>query len=122
MDNRRGEGCKTYTICDSKKSAEVQWTILLVGLCIKMELGVHNAGDVVLLPSRGEETIRKDGEVLRLVEVKPVSNGCYYVHDDEEASSNICSGKPGAGKRTPEVRGDGGPVESDRSNAKAAET
>lgn len=121
MNNRRGKGRETNTVCDSKESAEVQWAILLVCLCIEMEMGVHDAGDVVLLPGRGEEAIREDGEVLRLVEVEPISNGCDYVHDEDEPCSNIRSGEPGASKGAPEVGGDGGPVETDRSNAKATQ-
>ena len=122
MNNCRGKRCETNTICDSKESAEVQWAILLVRLCIEMEMGIHDAGYVVLLPGQGEEAIRKDGEVLRVVEVEPVSNGCDYVHDDEEPCCNIRSGEPGAGERAPEVGGDCGPVKTDRSNAKALQT
>lgn len=121
MNNRRGKGSETDSICDSKEGTEVQWAILLIRLCIEMEMGVDNAGDVILLPGRGEEAIRKDGEVLRLVEVEPVSNGCDYVHDEEEPCSNICSGEPGASKGAPEVGGDGGPVETNRSNAEATQ-
>uniref|UniRef100_A0A0A9GMY4 Uncharacterized protein n=1 Tax=Arundo donax TaxID=35708 RepID=A0A0A9GMY4_ARUDO len=54
VNDGRGERRKTNTICNSKESAEVQRTILLVSLCIEMEMGVHDARDVVLLPSQGE--------------------------------------------------------------------
>ncbi|WVZ82810.1 hypothetical protein U9M48_030030 [Paspalum notatum var. saurae] len=121
MNDCRGKGCKTDAICHSKESAEVKWAILLVRLCIEMEMGVHDIRDVVDLPSRGEEFIRKDGELFRVVEVEPVSNGRDYVHDEEEPRSNIRSGKPGAGKRAPKVGGDSGPVETDRCDAKAIE-
>ena len=122
MNNCCGKGCETNTICDSKESAEVQWAILLVRFCVEMEMGIHDARYVVLLPGQGEEAIRKDGEVLRVVEVEPVSNGCDYVHDDEEPCCNIRSGEPGAGERAPEVGGDCGPVKTNRSHAKALQT
>ena len=121
MNNRRGKGCETDTIGDGKESAEVQRTILLIRLGIKLEVGVHDARDVVCLPGQGEEAIGKDGEVLRLVEVEPVSNGRDHLHDDEEPSSDIRGGEPGAGKGAPKVGGDGGPVETDRSNAESLE-
>jgi len=122
MNNCRGKRCETNTICDSKESAEVQWAILLVRLCIEMEMGIHDAGYVVVLPGQGEEAIRKYGEVLRVVEVEPVCNGCDYVHDNKEPCGNIRSGEPGACERAPEVGGDSGPVKTDSSNAKALQT
>lgn len=87
-----------------------------------MEMGVNNAWYIVFLPSRGEEAIRKYGEILCLVEIKPVCNWCDYVHDDEEANTNIYSGKPWASKRAPKVGGDRWPVETDCTNAEASET
>ena len=66
MNNCCGKGCETNTICDSKESAEVQWAILLVRLCIEMEMGIHDARYVVLFPDNVKRPSEKMGKFCAL--------------------------------------------------------
>lgn len=119
-DGRRERG-KADAVGHCEECAQVERTILLVGLDVEVEVGVYDAGDVVALPGGCEEAIGEDGEGLGVVEVEPVRSGRDDIHDERKASRDIGSGKPRAGQGAAEVGGDGGPVQADGADAEAME-
>ncbi|THU58213.1 hypothetical protein C4D60_Mb03t11790 [Musa balbisiana] len=103
-DGRRERG-KADAVGHCEECAQVERTILLVGLDVEVEVGVYDAGDVVALPGGCEEAIGEDGEGFGVVEVEPVRSGRDDIHDERKASRDIGSGKPRAGQGAAEADG-----------------
>lgn len=118
MDNCGSESREANAISHREEGAEVDRPFLLIGLDIKLEIGVDDACDVILLARRREELIGENGECLGIVHIEPIGDGSHDIHDDHESNGHICSGEPWAGKRAPEVGGNGRPVEAYDAEAK----
>lgn len=112
MDNGGSESGEANAISHSEESAEVERPFLLIGLNIKLKIGVDDACDVILLARSREQLIGENGECLGLVHIKPIGDGCHDIHDDYKSDGHICSGEPWACKRAPKVGGNGRPVEA----------
>lgn len=121
VHDRGRERGKSNSISRCKKRAQIERAILLISLHIKMKVGIYNARDIVLLACSCEETIGEYGEGLGMVEVEPVCNRGDDVHDYPKADCHVGSRKPWAREGTAKVGRDGGPVQTDGTNAEAIE-
>lgn len=101
MNNSGSKTGEVDTIIDSKESTKAERPFTVISIDIKTEVWVNYSRDIVVLASRGKQSIRKNGECLGIKEIKPICQWGHEVSDKSKASSNVGSGKPWTGKRAP---------------------
>lgn len=117
MNNGSRKSSKANAISNSKESTKIQFPLSVISTNIKVEIGVNNGGNIILLTLFSEQGIREYGKCASFENVEPVEDRGQNVHDEDKAGCNIGGGKPWAGKWAAQIGWDGGPVEPNRAEA-----
>jgi len=84
---------------------------------VKLEFGVDDRRDIILLTVGVEELVGKHRESFCTVHVAVIHGGCDNVHHDYEAHQDVHGREKWSCKRATEIRFYACPIEADRTDA-----
>lgn len=96
MHKRSRKRGKPETISHSEEGAQIYRSGLRIRRTVKFKLGINDAQNIIRGTIRREKVARIYWELLGIVEIKKVRDGCHHIHDKKKPNGNIGSGKPWA--------------------------